>query len=150
MASNQKPRKPYRPKPVLLNNIERAKESVQPMTEEQHADVSIFAWIAYRRHLKNPNPKDFYTLCSVVNSAIIGIQHGYGQHITAIDIAAAGLRRTDKRVETHHSYALDSETIFALEEVLKLRDMQHTIMPRVTLRRCIEKQKKYFTKFHAE
>ena len=90
MSNNQKPRKPYRP----LNNIARATESVQPMTEEQSADVSIFAWIAYRRHLKNPNPKDFYTLCSVVNSAIIGIQHGYGQHITAIDIAAAGLRRT--------------------------------------------------------
>ena len=142
MASNQKPRKPYRPKPVLRNNIERARESVQPLNVEESTDVSIFAWIAYRRHLKNPNPKDFYTLCSVVNSAIIGIQHGYGQHVTAIDIAVAGLRRTESRIETHGSYALDGETIFALEEVLKIRDMQHKIMPRVTLRRCIEQQKR--------
>lgn len=142
MATNKKPRKPYSPKPVMRNNIERARESVQTMTDEQSNDVSIFAWLAYRNHLRNPNPKDFYTLCSVVNSAIIGTQQGYGERTTAMEIAVAGLRRANKRIETHGSYALDAETIFAIEEVLKIRDEQHRIMPRTALRSCIKKQKR--------
>lgn len=142
MATNKRPRKPYSPKPVMRNNIERARESVQTMTDEQSDDVSIFAWLAYRNHLQNPNPKDFYTLCSVVNTAIIGIQQGYGQQTTAVDIAVAGLRRANKRIETHGSYALDAETIFAIEEVLKIRDEQHKTMPRKALRHSLTRQKK--------
>ena len=142
MPGNKKPRKAYRPKPTLRNNLERARESVQPMTDEQSNDVSIFAWLAYRNHLRNPNPKDFYTLCSVVNAAIIGVQNGYGEHTTAMDIAVAGLRRANRRIETHGSYALDAETIFAIEEVLKTRDEQHKIMPRTALRSCLKKQKR--------
>lgn len=145
MATNKKPRKAYRPRPVLTSNLERARESVQPLTDEQSNDVSIFAWLAYRNHLRNPNPKDFYTLCSVVNSAIIGAQNGYGERTTAMDIAVAGLRRADKRIETHGSYALDAETIFAIEEVLKTRDEQHKIMPRKALRACLKKQKRLCT-----
>ena len=142
MATNKQPRKTYRPKPILRNNIERARESIQPLTDEQSNDVSIFAWLAYRNHLRNPNPKDFYTLCSVVNAAIIGVQNGYGDHATAMDIAVAGLRRANRRIETHGSYALDAETIFAIEEVLKIRDEQHKVMPRKALRDCLDQQKK--------
>ena len=142
MAGNKKPRKAYRPKPILRNNLERARESVQQLTDEQSNDVSIFAWLAYRNHLRNPNPRDFYTLCSVVNAAIIGVQNGYGEHTTAMDIAGAGLHRANRRIEIHGSYALDAETIFAIEEVLKTRDEQHKIMPRTALRACLKKQKR--------
>lgn len=138
MARSQKPRKAYRPRPVLLHAAANAIARQHPMTDDQTTDLGIAYWSALDIHMRQPTDTQWGVLASTCNIALILAERGYGiEHIEAIKDALKGLQRAKTRAETGKSWALDADCFLSLRTALQIHDEQVKTAATIDMRHAV-------------
>ena len=126
MATNKKPRKKYRPKPVMLNTIEYARESVQPITAQEGylVDLQIKNQLAFGAAMRGQATRtDLTTLITAHHITEAFWAMGRGREYKDILIRSqVALREVWDRLRDTGRSTLRAPELQAFRDLLELHD----------------------------
>lgn len=126
MATNKKPRKKYRPKPVMLNPIEYAVESVQPITAQEGylVDLQIKNQLAFGAAMRGQATRtDLTTLITAHHITEAFWAMGRGREYKDILIRSqVALREVWDRLRDTGRSTLRAPELQAFRDLLELHD----------------------------
>lgn len=126
MATNKKPRKKYRPKPVMLNTMEYAVESVQPITAQEGylVDLQIKNQLAFGAAMRGQATRtDLTTLITAHHITEAFWAMGRGREYKDILVRSqVALREVWDRLRDTGRSTLRAPELQAFRDLLELHD----------------------------
>lgn len=127
MPTSKKPRKKYRPKPILKDPVGEAIKLINPAKQEHATSIQIIVHDAMARLTKGVGtPHDWQTVADAINVTIVLCEKGYAPPEWMPDILAArdAMKAARDRHKSGKALLFKGEEIQLVNEALLVHDQQ--------------------------
>lgn len=126
MAANKKPRKKYRPKPVLKDTITYVLSGIKPLSEDTLTWLKTSLHWAMQTITKGEgSPDDWQNVADSLNMGLVLCERGYGnEYIEHMLAARQAMRALRERTKQKGRMAFTGPELAAVNEAIAIHEAQ--------------------------